>query len=103
MAGGEYDAGSISGLTLESALGRSDRAPIRTFWSSPGYSHCCFTVQGNLDPGLFHDIERAFLSVDPGDPDGKALLEAEACTSIVAGTEQGWDMVERAAEDEGLI
>ena len=103
VASREYDAGAISGLTLKSAQGRPDQAPIRTFWSSPGYSHCCFTVQGDLDPGLLQDVERAFLSVDPGDPDGKALLEAESCTSIVAGTEKGWDVVERAAEDEGLI
>ena len=103
VASGEYDAGAVSDLTLKSAQARPDQAPIRAFWSSPGYSHCCFTVREDLDPVLLEDIERAFLSVDPDDPDGKALLEAEACTSIVAGTEEGWDVVERAAEDEGLI
>ena len=103
VASGEYDAGAVSDLTLRSVQVPPGQAPIRVLWSSPGYSHCCFTVRGDLDPVLLEDVERAFLSVDPDDPDGKAFLEAEACTSIVAGTETGWDVVERAAESEGLI
>jgi phosphonate transport system substrate-binding protein len=100
VASGEYDAGAISGQTLKS-LG--DGSGIRSFWSSPLYSHCCFTLRADVDPALTREIESAFLAVDPADPDGKALLVAEACESMVAGKHEGWDVVEQAAEREGLI
>lgn len=102
VASGEYDAGAISGLTLR-ALERIGDARVRAFWTSPGYSHCCFTLRNGLDAALVDEIERAFLSADASDPDGRTLLEAEACEAIVTGTGDGWDIVEKAAEREGLI
>ncbi len=100
VASGEYDAGAISGQTL-TALG--DEPAVRSFWSSPLYSHCCFTLRADVDPALTRAIESAFLAVDVADPDGKALLVAEACDAMVAGKQDGWDVVEQAAEREGLI
>ena len=73
------------------------------FWSSPGYSHCCFTSQKDLDPKLALEIESAFLSVTSNDPVGKQVLEGEACNHFVPGTDEGWDLIEKAAEAEGLI
>ena len=72
-------------------------------WSSPPYSHCCFTLRSDVDPALTQQIESAFLSADSGDPDGRALLAAEGCDAIVVGRLDGWDLIEKAAEREGLI
>ena len=76
---------------------------IRVFWTSPGYSHCCFTAQGDMDTALSHEIEQAFVSVNDRDPVGKAVLEAEGCGSLVPGITEGWEIIEKAAEQEGLI
>ena len=76
---------------------------MRIFWSSPGYSHCCFTVHDDVDPALAQRITAAFLSVNPSEPAGRAVLDGEHCGAFVPGTTQGWDTLERAAEEEGLI
>lgn len=103
VANGEYDGGAISGQTLKALEKRTDPLGIRVLWSSPLYSHCCFTLRSDVDPALTQKIESAFLSADSGDPDGRALLAAEGCDAIVAGKLDGWDLIEHAAEREGLI
>ena len=102
---GEYDAGAVSLQTLEVVReqGSLPQDAVRVFWSSPGYSHCCFTAQGDMDGALSHEIEQAFVSIDDGDPVGKAVLEAEGCSRLVPGISEGWEMIETAAEEEGLI
>ena len=102
---GEFDAGAVSQRTMETMAedGALPRDDIRIFWSSPGYSHCCFTSQRDLDPSLAAEIEAAFLSVTSDDPVGKAVLDGEACDHFVPGIEVGWELIEKAAEAEGLI
>ena len=102
---GEYDAGAVSGRTLEAmtADGTLPHGSLRPFWSSPGYSHCCFTAQRDVGPALYQKLAEAFVSVDPHDAVGKEVLEAEACHSFIEGTPEGWEMLEQAARQEGLI
>ena len=105
VSSGEFDAGSVSQRTMETMAedGSLPREDIRIFWSSPGYSHCCFTSQADMDPTLAVEIESAFLSVTADDPVGKAVLEGEACDHFVPGIDSGWELIEKAAQAEGLI
>jgi phosphate/phosphite/phosphonate ABC transporter binding protein len=102
---GEYDAGAAPHLTLEELERDGTLAPdtVRIFWSSPGYSHCCFTAPSDMDPALCRKITDVFLSVDSSDPVGKAVLDGEHCKSFVPGTTQGWELLETVAEEERLI
>ncbi len=102
---GEYDAGAVCGQTLEvmEKEGTLLKDSLRVFWSSRGYSHCCFTAQNDMDQELAQQITQAFLSVDATDPVGKEVLDAEGCGSFVAGITEGWEMLEKAAEEQGLI
>ena len=101
----EFDAGAVSQRAMETMAedGTLPRDNIRIFWSSPGYSHCCFTSKKDLDPTLASEIESAFLSVTSDDPIGKQVLEGEACDHFVRGNDEGWDIIEKAAEAEGLL
>jgi phosphonate transport system substrate-binding protein len=105
VARGEFDAGAVSQRAMETMAedGTLPRDNIRIFWSSPGYSHCCFTSKKDLDPTLASEIESAFLSVTSDDPIGKQVLEGEACDHFVRGNDEGWDIIEKAAEAEGLL
>ncbi len=102
---GEYDAGSVTRRTLEVLWesGRLAHDAVRTLWSSPGYSHCCFTAQRDLPADVSIELQSAFLAVDYGDPLGKEVLDAEGCTSFAPGITEGWDVLEEAAEAEGLV
>ena len=102
---GEYDAGAVSRSTLEklASEGALARDGIRTFWSSPTYNHCCFTARSDIDAALYEEVAGAFLAVSADDPVGKAVLDAEGCSSFVPGIQHGWEVVETAAEEEGLL
>ena len=102
---GEYDAGAVCQRTLDVMRADGSRAPdsIRIIWSSPGYSHCCFTAHSDMDSALAQQITQAFVAITSQDAAGKAVLEGESCSSFVAGTLEGWDALEKAAEQEGLI
>ena len=105
VSSGEFDAGAVSQRAMESMAedGTLPREDIRIFWSSPGYSHCCFTSKRDLDPALIAEIESAFISVTADDPVGKAVLDGEACKNFVPGMDSGWELIEKAALAEGLI
>ncbi len=102
---GEYDAGAVSGPTLAAleAEGALPAGSTLTFWSSPGYSHCCFTAQGSLGEDLLQRITDAFVSADLGDPIGGDVLTREHCLAFVPGITEGWDILEEAAEKQNLI
>ncbi len=102
---GEYDAGAISGRALIDMVEKGTVAAdaLRVFWTSPGYSHCCFTAQSDMEPTLYRQLEEAFESVDASDPTGKSILDAEACNSMSRGVSHGWEILEKAALEQGLI
>jgi phosphate/phosphite/phosphonate ABC transporter binding protein len=102
---GEYDAGAVCQRTLDAMQADGTLAPdrCRIIWSSPGYSHCCFSAHSDMDPALAEQITRAFVSVTAENPAGKAVLDGEACSAFVAGRLDGWDALEKAAEQEGLL
>ena len=66
-------------------------------------SHCCFTAHSDLDPVLVEKITRAFVAIDAHDPAGKAVLEGEGCKAFVPGITTGWETLEKAAEQAGIL
>jgi phosphate/phosphite/phosphonate ABC transporter binding protein len=105
VASGEYDAGAVSGYMLKKLQekGRFPEGKVRVFWSSPPYSHCCFTAQREMDNTLAQRITAAFASMNYADPAYKEVFDLEGCTAFVPGTAKGFDTLEAAAEEEGLI
>jgi len=101
----EYDAGAVSGRTIEGLQAEGVLAPgiFRIVWSSPGYSHCCFTAHSDLDPVLVEKITQAFVTIGAHDPAGKAVLEGEGCKAFVPGITTGWETLEKAAEQAGIL
>ena len=105
VVSGEFDAGAVSRRTLDLMAedGSLSGHPVRVFWSSPAYSHCCFTAQREMEPQLVAQIEAAFLAITGSDEVEQAVLEGEGCNSFVAGVEEGWEIIEDAAVTEGLV
>jgi len=105
VCGQEYDAGAVSQRTLDVLRAEGTLAPdsLRIVWSSPGYSHCCFTAHSDMDPALAQKITQAFVSIDAQDPAGKAVLDGEACQAFVPGITTGWETLEKAAEQAGIL
>jgi phosphonate transport system substrate-binding protein len=102
---GEYDAGAVTQRTLDTlqAAGTLQPERLRILWSSPGYSHCCFTAHNDMAPALVEQITRAFLTITADDSAGKAVLEGEKCAAFIPGTTRGWEMLEEAARRIGIF
>lgn len=102
---GEYDAGAVSKHALATLRekGQLEDGDVRAFWSSPGYSHCCFTAHRAIDDALAQRITAAFTSMHFDDPEHRPVLELEGCKGFIPGTAEGYDILETAAEEEGLI
>jgi phosphonate transport system substrate-binding protein len=100
-----YDAGAVSGhaLAMLRDTGQLREGEVRVFWSSPGYSHCCFTAHHGLDEALAQRITAAFTVMRYDDPEHRQVLELEGCKGFVPGTAEGYDILEAAAEDQGLV
>jgi phosphonate transport system substrate-binding protein len=98
---GAYDAGAVSRRTLEvlTEEGQPIQDTIRVLWSSPGYSHCCFTAHQELDVGLAQKITEAFISMQYDNRLGKAVLDAEGCKAFVPGITTGWEALESALNE----
>jgi phosphonate transport system substrate-binding protein len=98
---GAYDAGAVSQRTLEGLTEHGPLMPdtLRVFWSSPGYSHCCFTAHRDLDAGVAQHITDAFLAMHYTDRLGKEVLDAEGCQAFVPGITTGWEALERALSE----
>lgn len=105
IVSGEYDAGAVSSTALARLHAAGVVAPerVRVVWTSPGYSHCCFTAHSDTEPALSRKITEAFVSMSYDDPLGKTALEAEGCHAFVPGITQGWEVLEAVAEAEGLL
>lgn len=100
-----YDAGAVSGYTLEALRekGKLQEGDVRVFWTSPGYSHCCFTAHRELEETLAQQITAAFTAMHLDNPEHRPVLELEGCKGFVPGTAAGYDILEVAAEEEGLL
>ncbi|MGH8060301.1 MAG: phosphate/phosphite/phosphonate ABC transporter substrate-binding protein [Candidatus Entotheonellia bacterium] len=100
-----YDAGAVSTRTLEvlREKGELREGDVRVFWTSPGYSHCCFTAHRELEETLAQQITAAFTAMRLDDPEHRPVLELEGCKGFIPGTAAGYDMLEVAAEEEGLL
>jgi phosphonate transport system substrate-binding protein len=100
-----YDAGAVSKHTLATLRekGQLQEGDVRVFWSSPGYSHCCFTAHREIDDALAQRITTAFTAMRFDDPEHRQVLELEGCKGFIPGTAEGYEILETAAEEEGLV
>jgi ABC-type phosphate/phosphonate transport system substrate-binding protein len=95
---GAYDAGAVSHRTFDSltAPGQPLQDTLRVVWTSPGYSHCCFTAHRDVAAEVAQQLTDAFLALHYTDPLGKEVLDAEGCQAFVPGITTGWEALARA-------
>ena len=62
-----------------------------------------FTARPDVAAEEAARVTAAFVSVDDSAEVGRAVLKAEACDHLLPGIQDGWELVEAAALEEGLI
>ncbi|MEW9668382.1 phosphate/phosphite/phosphonate ABC transporter substrate-binding protein [Ammoniphilus sp. 3BR4] len=105
---GEADAGAVGESTwirmLETGLVNTNE--VRGIWTSPGYSHCNFTVLPEFDEAKAARFTELLFSMDPTQPEIKKMMEMEGLNKWVSPEGKGFEgyvALKEALKDQGLI
>ena len=98
---GRAQAGTVGDLiwVTEQAAGRIDTQLIQTLWSTPPFDHCMFDALPTIAADKVERFKHALFSMKWDNPDHRRLLELEGLKQWMPPSEEGYDSL-RAALDE---
>lgn len=102
---GTVDAGALNFLRWQQLVDEKklDTAKVAVFHTSPEYVDYCWSARRDLPEGLKDAIRKAFLALDPANPEHKKLLDAHKASKYVAANDADWKGIEDAAKAAGLL
>jgi phosphonate transport system substrate-binding protein len=105
VAGGKVQAGALNISVWEKMLAekRVDPGQVRVFYTTPGYFDYNWTVRKDLDPALRAKLLDAFISLNPNNPQDKAILDLQRASRFVPTNAANYAAIEAAARDAGLL
>jgi phosphonate transport system substrate-binding protein len=104
----EIDAGSIGISSWIRMLedGMFPSGEVESFFVTPGYCHCNFTILDSLDEKIVEKFVSTMLSQDPNEPIIKKMMQMEGLNKWVVTTEEelkGYDVLTQAMKEQDLI
>jgi phosphonate transport system substrate-binding protein len=105
VAGGKVDAGALNISVWEKFVAEKkvDTAQTRVFYTTPPYYDYNWTVHADMPAALRDRIAQAFLTLDPGTPQGKEILALQRATRFVPTKADNYAGIRAAAENAGLL
>lgn len=105
VAGGKVDAGAlnISVWTKMLEEKKIDPAQLKVFYTTPPYHDYNWTVRGDLDPAIVAKLRRAFLALDPSNPEQREILALQRASKFVSTEPANYKEIEEAARSAGLL
>lgn len=105
VAGGKVDAGALNISVWEKLVAdkKVDPSVVRVFYTTPGYYDYNWSVRSDMDAGLRKKISDAFLTLDPQNPQEKAILDLQRATKFIATKAENYGAIEAAAQNAGLL
>lgn len=102
---GKVDAGALNESIWQKLLDEKkiDAAKVRVLWTTPDYHDYNWTVRGDLDPKLVEKLRAAFLALDHGKPEHRAILELQRTRRFIPTAPEDYRAIEEAARSAGLI
>lgn len=102
---GTVDAGALNFKRWEQLVEQKkvDTSKVSVFWTSPGYVDYCWTARKDLPAGLRAALRKAFLALDPANPEHKAILDGHKASRYIAADDAMWKQVEEDARTAGLL
>lgn len=102
---GKVDAGVLNASVWQKLVdaGKVDTSKVKVFATTPTYFDYNWTVRGNMDPALKDKIKQAFLSLDPANPQHKAILDLQAASRFIETEPENYLGTEQAAREAGLL
>lgn len=102
---GKVDAGVLNASVWQKLVdaGKVDTSKVHVFATTPTYYDYNWTVRGSLDPELTAKIKKAFLALDPANPEHKAILDLQAASRFIETKPENYAGIEEAARAAGLL
>lgn len=99
------DAGAVGDSTwaMLLAAGAVDKGAVQAVWTSPPYCHCNFTALDTLDDELARSFVEGLLAMDYEDPAVRKMMDLEGLKRWVPGRTEGYELLEEAMRDQGLL
>ena len=105
VAGGKVDAGALNISVWEKLVAdkKVDPAVVRVFYTTPGYYDYNWSVRADMNADLRKKLSDAFLSLDPKNPQDKAILDLQRASKFIPTKAENYGAIEVAAQNAGLL
>jgi phosphonate transport system substrate-binding protein len=105
VAGGKVDAGALNISVWEKLVEQKkvDTSAVRVFYTTPPYFDYNWTVRADMPAELKKKITDAFLALDSGTAEGKAILDLQRATKFIPTKAENYVNIEAAAKNAGLL
>ncbi|MEI4522431.1 MULTISPECIES: putative selenate ABC transporter substrate-binding protein [Pseudomonas] len=102
---GKVDAGVLNASVWQKLVdaGKVDTSKVKVFATTPTYFDYNWTVRGTLDPKLAAKIKKAFLDLDPANPEQKKILDLQAASRFIETKPENYKGIEEAARAAELL
>jgi phosphate/phosphite/phosphonate ABC transporters, periplasmic binding protein len=102
---GKVDGGVLNASVWQKLVdaGKVDTSKVKVFATTPTYYDYNWTVRGSMDPALKEKIKKAFLDLDPANPEHKAILDLQAASRFIETKPENYAGTEQAAREAGLL
>ncbi|WP_285415295.1 putative selenate ABC transporter substrate-binding protein [Pseudomonas sp. efr-133-TYG-5] len=102
---GKVDAGVLNASVWQKLVdaGKVDTNKVKVFATTPAYFDYNWTVRGTLDPALAAKIKKAFLALDPANPEQKKILDLQAASRFIETNPDNYKGIEEAARAAELL
>ena len=105
VASGKVEGGVLNASVWDKLVeaGKIDPAKVKLIGTTPAYYDYNWTVRGNLDAKLQQKITKAFLKLDPKNPEQQAILELQRASKFIPTKAANYKGIESAAKEAGLL
>jgi phosphonate transport system substrate-binding protein len=102
---GKVDAGALNESVWNKLVEEKkvDLTKVRVIYTTPDFYDYSWTVRGDLDPALRDKLRKAFLALDPANPEHREILALQRATRFVETKPENYAGIEQAAKDAGLF
>jgi phosphonate transport system substrate-binding protein len=102
---GKVDAGALNESVWNKLVEEKkvDTSKVEVFYTTPDFYDYNWTVRGDLDPKVVQKLRAAFLALDAGKPEHKAILDLQRTKKFIETRPENYLGIEEAARSAGLI
>jgi phosphonate transport system substrate-binding protein len=80
-----------------------DLTKVKVIWTTPEFVDYVWAARKGISPAMVKKFGDAFLSLDPNNPEDKAVLALQGAKKFVAASPTDFDLVEKVARSTGLL